>query len=222
MVVYIMNLRRQGNTEYTWRFFLPGNPKASTLGAVPMIQLALFSFGDQFNGALSAPASPFVSQTMQSVMTNAVLIWMLAIAFLWIGTRYKQVHYIGCLLVIVSMVVGISTQLSTTCDPNDKEHLDKCLNAYKNNEGNYVLLGGGQMMLWYAMFLVSTVPMAFGNIYKQKVLQQRDVDVWYATWWSGNWQVVWGWVFCWVNWLPIPGASTPSELPNQLSNTLTC
>lgn len=219
---YIAMQRRQGNNDYNWRFFLPGNPKASSLGAVPIIQLALFSLGDQLNAALSAPPTPYISQTMQSVMTNAVLIWMVIIAFLWLGTRFKQVHYIGCLLVVLSMMVGISNQLSNNDCSLDGMESNQCLNAYKTDAGKWELLTMSSMAIWYGLFLFSTVPAAVSNVYKQKVLQERDVDVWYATWWSGNFQVLWGWLCCWVSWLPVPGHSTPGETPALLSDTVSC
>jgi len=58
----------------------------------------------------------------------------------------------------------------------------------------------------------------------QKVLQGRDVDVWYATWWSGNWQIVWGFVCIPLMWIPLPGQPQvhPSTFFQDLADTLSC
>merc|ERR1719401_391618 len=201
---YIWMLRARGETQYNWRFFLPGNVAASTLGAVPLYQLALFSIGDQINAAMSAPPSPYITLPMQSIMTNLVIIFMLGLAFLWLQTRFHQVHYIGCSLIVVSVLVGVSQKLAVNDCTSTGLQDGKCLTAFKSSDGTYVKLTAASMALWYGFFALSTVPSAVSNCYKQKVLKGRDVDVCYATWWSGNFQVLWGLLLFWVNWIPLP------------------
>lgn len=226
---YIMLLRFQGETQYTWRFFLPGSEAASTLGAVPMYQLALFSIGDQINAAMSAPPSPYVALPMQSIMTNFVLVWMLGLAYVWLKTRFRQVHYIGCILIITSVVVGVSDKLqSDDCThPGQtvtKEQADNCLTTFKTSSGTYKELSTDSMILWYGLFLLSTVPSAVSNCYKQRVLKGRDVDVCYATWWSGNFQVLWGILLFWINWIPLPDQPVqyPGDTFQAISETWQC
>jgi drug/metabolite transporter (DMT)-like permease len=204
LLAYICMLRWQGHKDYSWRFFLPGNPQASSMGPVPLWRLALFSFGDQLNAAISAPPSPFISLPLASIMTNLVIVWMLPIAAVWLGTRFKQVHFIGCSLIILAVVVGVADKLEAdNCSP---EGLDKgeCLTSYKGSTGHWEILKGSSMALWYGLFVLSTVPSAVSNCYKQKVLKGVDLDVMYATWWSGNFQVLWGILLFWVLWIPLP------------------
>jgi len=221
---YIGYMRWTGNYQYNAKFFLPGNPAASSMGPVPLLQLALFSLGDQLNAAISSPPSPYVTLPIQSVMTNTVLVWMALAAFFWIGARYKQTHFIGICLVLMSVAVQLSNRLFTNdCSEDGKEH-GLCFSSYKDANGNFVYLPMAQMALWYIMFFVSTLPAAIGNVYKQKVLQGRDVDVWYATWWSGNFQVLWGWALLWITWLPLPGQDplSASDTFSEIGNTLSC
>jgi len=223
---YILVQRCMGNREYDLKFFLPGNPQASARGPVPILQLALFSIGDQLNAALSSPASPFVSQAIQSVMTNAILIWMAIIAYFWIRARFHQVHYVGMALVMMACMVQLSQKFSTNdCSPTGMEN-DECFSSYHSplDGGKYVKLTVGAMILWYSLFFVSTIPAAVGNVYKQKVLQGMDVDVFYATWWSGNFQVLWGWLCIPLMWIPLPGQSTisPAETLSAFWDTLAC
>merc|ERR1712048_507510 len=161
---YILILRRQGHTEYNLRFFLPGNAAASSMGPVPLYQLALFSIGDQLNAALSAPASPYITQPIQSVMTNTVLLWMAVIAFFWIGARFKQVHYVGISLIMMSIAVQVSARLKNDCTPEGVAQ-QLCFQKYKSATGEYVEMEFSTMVVWYVMFFISTLPGAGGNVY---------------------------------------------------------
>jgi len=166
---YVTYRRMQGDLTYDWKFFLPGNVKASSLGAVPMMQLALFSMGDQLNAAISAPPSPFVTLPIQSVMTNMVIVYTAIIAFWWLGTRYRQVHLIGILLIVIAIMVQFGP--AVTNNDCSEEGLSKglCFSSYKNTQGEWVELTTAAMICWYLLFGISFVPASFGNVYKQKV-----------------------------------------------------
>jgi len=223
MIPYILILRRSGQEQYTWRFFLPGNAAASSMGPVPLFQLALFSLGDQINAGVQGPPSAFISQTMQSVMSNTNVFWVAIFSFIFLGTRYKQVHIIGCVLVMLSILVGLSTKISANLCTPEGMLKDECLTAYMGNDGAYHMLTGGTAFLWYAMFLVAVLPSAAGSVYKQYVLQGNDVDIIYATWWSGNFQVLWGWVCVPLLWIHLPGQDLPPGQTFQaLADTFSC
>jgi len=221
---YISYLRCQGHTEYNLKFFLPGSPRASSVGAVPLYQMALFSLGDQLNAAISAPPSAYVSLPIQSVMSNMILVWMAIIAFFWIGNRYKLCHYLGMAIVLLSIVVQLWQKLfNSDCTAGGIQD-DKCLFAYQKSDGEFAKLAGNSMLVWYGLFFLSTLPGAAGNVYKQKILQSKDVDVWYATWWSGNFQVLWGWALVWVMWIPLPDQDvlSPGQTFSEVGKTFQC
>merc|ERR1719217_929643 len=79
-------------------------------------------------------------------------------------------------------------------------------------------------MLWYSLMLLGTFPCACGNVYKQHVLQDKDVDIMFASYMSGNFQVFWGLVFFWVLWIPLPGQRTilPSDTLSIVADTWSC
>merc|ERR1719247_497916 len=181
MFAYVAYMRASGDTTYSWRFFLPGNPQASARGPVPMHQLALFSLFDQLNAAMQAPPAPFISLPLQSIMSNLVIVWTAALAFICLRSRFRQVHVVGCVLIVLSVIVGVSDKLEDDdCSPYGVAH-NKCLSAYKTAQGTYKVLSGSSMALWYGLFLLGTVPSGISNVYKQHVLQGADVDVMYAT-----------------------------------------
>jgi len=237
LLVYIVILRRQGHTEYTWRFFLPGSETASTRGAVPMYLLALFSLGDQLNAAMQAPAIPYISLPVNSVMSNFVLILMVVVATVWLKTSFKQNHYIGCVMILLSVVVTVADKLEANdCSAAALDAANQCvaagtgdcnlqcLNSYKDASGNFLLLSPAAMAVWYGLLLFSQVPAAISNCFKQKILKGVDLDVCYATWWSGNFQIVWGLLLFWTLWIPYPGVHhlTPGGTFEAIGDTLQC
>merc|ERR1712091_478223 len=59
---------------------------------------------------------------------------------------------------------------------------------------------------------------------KQKILQGVNLDVFYATWWSGNAQVLWGFLLFWINWIPLPDQKvlSPSQTFRMIGDVFTC
>jgi len=224
LLPYILLLRRSGLRQYSWRFLLPGNPLASSAGPVPLLQLALFSLGDQLSSGAQGPASAFISQAMQSVMQNTNVVWVALLSAAFLGTRYRQVHYIGCILVLLSVLVGLSSKLSgNDCSPEGLQR-QRCLSAYKGSDGAFHLLSAGAGLLWFGVFLASVVPSAVSSVYKQHVLQGRDVDILYASWWSGNFQILWGLLAVPLLWVKLPGQDhlAPGETFQAIGDTLSC
>jgi len=237
---YIGMQRYQGNKSYSCGFFKLNQPLASSTGPIPTYMLALFSLGDQLNAAMSAPCGAFVSQPIQSVMTNFVLIWMAIVAFFWISVRFKLCHYLGMALVMVSVFVQFYPYIANNNCPRvsdnatlangddnplyDMTNSTECFSAYGDAFGNQVLMGSGPMAFFYIMFALSTIPAAVSNVYKQKVLQGVDADIFYVTWWSGWFQLLWGWISFPLLWIPLPGqeALNPGDTLETIANTFRC
>jgi len=234
--IYVISQRSQGNKQYDCTFFLLGNKNASSMGAIPTYMLALFSLGDQLNAALSSPASAFVSQPIQSVLTNFIIIWMAIIGYFWIKVRFKAVHYIGMALVVVASFISalLPFMIHNDCDfvsplnMYDNSSSVTCFEAYHSNaggpDGSWVKMSAGAMGFFIILFIVSTVPAAVSNVYKQKVLQGVDADIFYVTWWSGWFQLLWGWVCIPLMWIPLPGQESlaPGDTFQAIGQTLEC
>jgi len=227
---YVITQRLQGNVEYNCSFFKLNNPMASTTGAIPTYMLALFSLGDQLNAALSSPASAFVSQPIQSVMTNFILIWMAIVGYFWIKVRFKAVHYAGMALVIVASFVQFAPYIfENDCSAQGlKAENVECFSAYHTPaggpKGTWIIMGMGSMGFFYVLYIVSTFPAAVSNVYKQKVLQGVDADIFYVTLWSGWFQWLWGWMCIPLLWIQLPGQDQllPGETFKAITDTLAC
>jgi len=199
--------------RYGLSFFLPGATIASACGAFPQIRLAMFSFWDQLNALVTGLPAPFIDLTSQGLMSNTVVIWTMIISFFYLGTRFHQEHYIGCALIIMSGLAAITVELQTNSPP---------LGTYNDP------VSGAQKLsspLWYMIYLVGTVPSGISNCYKQKCLKSVDLEVMYASLWSGYWQIFWGLLLFPVNWIPLPSpapVNKPAETLHFLGRSWAC
>lgn len=81
------------------------------------------------------------------------------------------------------------------------------------------------MSVFYGLFLLSQLPNAAGSVYKQKVLQGCDADVFYVTFWSGWFQILWGWLCIPLMWITLPGQAkplAPGDTFKAIANTISC
>eukprot|EP00937_MAST-01D_sp_MAST-1D-sp2_P001722 g1722.t1 len=201
-----------GDKRYDWNFLLPGASIASAAGAYPQWRLALFSFWDQLNAVITALPSPFIDLTSQSILTNLVIVWTVLISIPYLGTRYAQEHFIGCVLVIMSGLVAVVVEMQTGNPP---------LGEYKTSNG--ILRSSSS--LWFVMYIVGTIPAGISNCYKQKCLKSVDLEVMYSAQWSGYWQIVWGFLFFPLNWIPLPDPAQTHlavDTGEFISRTMTC
>jgi len=208
---YVLFMRHNGDLRYNMTFFLPYSKIACATGFFPQIKMGLFSFFDQLNASVTGLATPFIDQTTQGVFTNLVIVWTVILSFWILKTRYRPEHYIGCLLIIMSGIVSLTVQIQTGNPP---------LGRYKGPDGQY----HSSSALWYFIYVVGTIPSGMSNVYKQYQLKGVDLEVMYATLWSGNWQILWGLVFFPLNWIPLPDIpyNGPGSTLTFLSRSLTC
>ena len=143
---YVCYMRySEKDLRYDWRFFLPGASLASALGAIPMWKFGMFSIFDQLNASLTNLPSPFINLTSQSILTNFGLVWTVLFSVLFLGTRFAQEHYIGCIMVVLSGLVAVTVEVQTGDPP---------LGRYKTATGEWA----SSSPLWYAIYIVGTVP----------------------------------------------------------------
>jgi len=204
---------RVGDKRYGWSFFLPGASIATVAGtAYPQWRLALFSFWDQLNAVITGIPSPYISQNDQGIMTNFVIIWTVLISMWYLNTRYAQEHILGCVLIFMSGLVSIVVNLQTNDPPL----------------GEYAAAGGTLQQsspMWYVIYVLGTLPAGISNCYKQKCLKSVDLEVMYASLWSGFWQILWGLLMFPINWVPMPepASSNPPEKTGEfLARAWTC
>jgi hypothetical protein len=202
--------------RYGLSWFLPWSPLASSQGRVPFYWMALFSLYDQLNAAITVIPQIWLPEAMQTALTNTVVFWTALIAYFYLGSRFKQVHYAGCLLVMVAVVVGMAVELQQGGLPSPT-----------NADGRIIEVSAGVMCLMYVIYLIGVLPLGVSNCYKQKIMKGADLDCMWASWWSGNMQIVWGLLCYTMNWIPYPvpgghNTQSPATLGSDLADAWTC
>lgn len=188
---WIMYQRRQGDMRYNWSFFSPYSSIASSRGPYSQFRLSMFSFWDQLNAAITTIPTPFLSQTMIGLLSNMGLVYTVIVSYFYLGTRYAQEHYAGCALIVMSGFVALTVELQTN-NPPVGEYVDSSGHRHTSSA------------LWLLIYLIGTIPVGISNAYKQKCLKSVDLEVMYASFWSGMWQIGWGFLMFPVNWIILP------------------
>jgi hypothetical protein len=215
---YVLKLRFVNKDQrYGLSWLLPWSPLASTQGRVPFYSIVLFAFFDQLNAAITAIPQIWLPEAMQTALTNTVVFWTALIAYFYLGSRFKQVHYAGCLLVMIAVIVGMSVELQQGGLPQPTAA-----------DGSTIEVSVGVMLLMYVIYLIGVIPSGMSNCYKQKVLKEFDMNCMWASWWSGNMQIFMGWFCFMISWLPYPvpggghNTQSPLTLGSDLADSWTC
>lgn len=200
-----------GDSRYTmWNFMRWRSPLACCRGAFPQSILFYQSVIGQVGNAVTALPTAFLNITTVGLLLNFGVITTAFFARTYLGSKFKACHYLGCALIIASSLVAINRELATAT-----------LGEYVDADGHLQQASG----LWYVIFLVGVVPMGFSNVYNQKYLQEDDLDIVYASFWGGIWQIVAGVMFFPVNWIPLPAPATsraPGDTLEYLWNGCLC
>ena len=67
----------------------------------------------------------------------------------YIGTRYSQVHFIGCVLIVLSGIVSVTVEVQTGMG----------LGKYHSPTGKTLT----SSTIWYLVYLIGTVPAGISN-----------------------------------------------------------
>ena len=129
---------------------------------------------------LSTFPQPHLGGAITNIMTQVVLPFNMLGSLLFLGTRYKQVHYVGAILVIYGVLINLMPFfLGQVAKSPDNKYYDPNL-------------------FWIMLNTVATVFAAASNIYTEVCLKDYDLDVWYANAWIATYQLVMGIVTCWT------------------------
>lgn len=206
-ITYVYAQRASGDTNISFAFLLPGYAFACKTGQFSVVKMAFFSFWDQLNVAIGNASTVVLPQTMQSILTNSTIIFTAIVGWFYLGSRFHAVHYIGMMLIIMSGLWDITVEIQG--------------GSLGESQG----LTSGTYLFYVIMFVVSYLPNGISNCYKQKQLKDFGLDVMYATYMSGYWQIFWGFLMMPSFWIPMPApfqAGKPSQLGADWSATWEC
>lgn len=197
-IAYVWYYRySKGDLRYSlYQFMRWSSPLACNKGSFPQLILFYQSFIGQIGNGITSLPTAFLNITTVGLLLNFGVISTAFFARVYLGTKFSACHYLACLLIIASSLVAINTELASGT-----------LGMYVDAAGHQQQASG----LWYVIFLIGVVPMGFSNVYNQKFLQEDDLDIVYASFWGGWWQIVAGLALFPMNWIPLPSPATQQD-----------
>jgi len=138
--------------------------------AFPKYKFAIMGLFDTLFNLLSTFPISHLGSDLSNVLSQSVLPINMVGSMIFLRTRYRKVHYVGAILVIY----GVCVQLLPDFD-------------------NF-----SAQVFWIAMMVVSQIPAAASNVYKEIGLKGAELDIWYANAWIGVFQFLWGIATVWT------------------------
>jgi drug/metabolite transporter (DMT)-like permease len=187
-----------------WYKMLFTNDITPEMRKFPMYKFAIMGLFDTLSNLISTWPIPYLSGTLVNVLSNAVLPLTMIGSVVFLKTRYKKSHFLGCGLVIYGIMVKLMPQL-----------------FLGESQGR----NGSNPLLWIVLLIVSAIPGAASNIYKEIGLKDTQGDVWYMNAWIGVFQTLFGMLTVPTVAIPWPKPAqiiTFSEFPQYFHDANTC
>eukprot|EP00003_Mantamonas_plastica_P030638 TRINITY_DN7696_c0_g1_i1.p1 TRINITY_DN7696_c0_g1~~TRINITY_DN7696_c0_g1_i1.p1 ORF type:complete len:341 (-),score=108.64 TRINITY_DN7696_c0_g1_i1:665-1687(-) len=122
---------------------------------------------DSLNAILGTIPAPKLPGALQVVLSQTIIPFNMIMSYFYLKARYVKTHYIGVFFIIAGVLVAMI--------PN-----------FENSSGQ------SAGFIWILMFIVSNIPGAASNVYKENKLKAMDMDVWYFNAWVALFQLIFG------------------------------
>eukprot|EP01135_Chromosphaera_perkinsii_P008752 Nk52_evm85s1444 gene=Nk52_evmTU85s1444 len=175
---------------------------------VSLWTLGFIASQDSLNSIIAGFATPFLTVSMQNVLQQSVLIFVMFSSYIWLKRRYLGCHYLGAVLTIYGIMVSVM--------------------GIFNGDDISVVVNGVVVpisALYVIIFIVSNIPAAASYTIKEKLLKKHDCNVYWFNAWIGFFQLLVGLATIPVVFIPMPEPATvisPSELGGYLHEGFLC
>ena len=174
----------------------------------PLWRLAVIASQDSLNSIIAGFATPFLTVSMQNVLQQSVLIFVMIASYIWLKRRYLGSHYLGALLTIYGIMVSV-------------------MGIFNGDDINVVVNGVVVPIsaLYVMIFIVSNIPAAASYTLKEKALKKYDCNVYWFNAWIGLFQLLVGIATIPLVFIPMPEPAiviAPSELGGYLEEGFKC
>jgi hypothetical protein len=140
--------------------------------------MGVFAFWEQYSAAFQMVSPSWIGDAEQTALTNMSVMWTALFAWAFLGSRFHLCHYAGCMLVVMSIVVAVIA-IHTGIGFGE-------LSGASIADGRVTEAVGSITAVAYLGYFVGAIPVGASNCYKQRVAQGADLDLVWATFWSGN------------------------------------
>ncbi|KAG2387459.1 hypothetical protein C9374_001791 [Naegleria lovaniensis] len=149
----------------------------------------VMAFLDNATNTLSTIPAAFVSGSVNTMLSQAVIVLNIAFSFIFLHARYNSFHMSGVILVVCGLVINIYPLFAQGVSISNDD------------------TSSNMNWLWVLLLFSSNIPAAASNVYKEKCLKQEQLDVWLVNYWVSVWQVLFGILTSLFVFVPMPGTS---------------
>ncbi|RLN66169.1 hypothetical protein BBJ28_00018820 [Nothophytophthora sp. Chile5] len=168
----------------------------------PHYKYMLMALFDTLYNLLGAFPTPHIGGNLANVLNQLNLPFNMALSYLFLHTRFKRGHILGSILVLYGGMVNLIPVLTGQASANMPD----------------------PSASWITLYVVSLVPAAASNVYKEIGLKDVDLDIWYANVWISVYQLLIGISTIWT--VRIPAFSDPpvpwSDFPAYVAKAHDC
>ncbi|KAF0710936.1 hypothetical protein AaE_012312 [Aphanomyces astaci] len=154
--------------------------------AVPHYKFMVMSFLDMSSNLLGTVPIPHIGGNLSNVLGQVSLPFTMILSRWFLQTQYKRAHVVGAIMVLYGAFVCMIPIF----------------------RGDVALNSPDPSVLWILLYVVSCIPSAGANVYKEIGLKDVDLDIWYANAWISFYQVGWGLLTVWT--IRLPAFSDPT------------
>lgn len=142
----------------------------------PHYKFLIMALLDTLYNMLGAFPTPHIGGNLANVLNQLNLPFNMVLSYMFLSTRFKRGHILGSILVLYGglvVMIPIMTGMESANMPDPT-------------------------VGWISLYIVSLIPAAASNVYKEIGLKDVDLDIWYANAWVSFYQLLLGVASIWT------------------------
>ena len=153
---------------------------------------------DGIRSLLQSFSAPYLSIIVMTILDKLSLPILMGFSYCMLNRRYYKSHYLGVFLTVYAVMVSYIPSFSDG----------------KFNEG------------WATfIFIVSILPGVLSFVFKEKMLDDQEVDIWWMNLWISVWQFLFGLLMFPIMLIPLSGSDLTikaSDVGNYFNDAFKC
>mmetsp|Transcript_8447 Transcript_8447/g.12591 ORF Transcript_8447/g.12591 Transcript_8447/m.12591 type:complete len:546 (+) Transcript_8447:183-1820(+) len=174
---------------------------------------------DSGSSTLGAIAGAYCPGEMQTILNQMVIPLTMIGAFTFLGSQFERYQIYGSVLILIGAAVASSDYLFYPS--HHGSHIDPSADADAPDD-NQTHSGGIDLPVAISIYLISVVPSALSNIYKERKMKELDMNEVHTSTIVSFWQLWIGFIFLPMLSLPSLGGLSYEQMTSQLSDGYTC
>ena len=160
---------------------------------------------DGASSTLSTVSGAFCPGELQTILNQSIIPMTMVSAYAFIHTKFQGFQIWGSCLIILGAIVASSDYFFVSGGDDDQ--------SAQTTRGHPVAI---------MIFIMSILPSAFSNVYKEKCMKEDDMNEVHTTTFVSFWQILVGFAFLPILALPSLGGVPPNQMWSQLGAGWVC